>query len=91
MNNLGLSPAQYGLLCVDKALLLLKEARDLLVEAEAPRATDAVRRALKSAEGARRHAVLRPYREERQLRSKGTNRGSAVRVVTGKGSAKRKP
>lgn len=45
-----------------EAFTLLRRARDLLVRAGAPRAADKVRRALKSADGAHRHAVLRRYR-----------------------------
>ena len=41
---------------VERAILLLRQARDALVRAKAPRAADKVRRALKSAEGAHRHA-----------------------------------
>lgn len=41
---------------VAAALSKLREARELLAEADSPRATDYVRRALKSAEGALRHA-----------------------------------
>src|SRR5208282_1427617 len=41
---------------IQVAIGLLHEARDRLKEAKAPRATEKVRRALKSAEGALRHA-----------------------------------
>jgi hypothetical protein len=41
---------------IEQALAHLKAARDLLVRAEAPRAADYVRRAMKSTEGALRHA-----------------------------------
>jgi hypothetical protein len=43
-------------LAVKLALAHLRAAREALKEAEAPRATDYVRRAMKSAEGALRHA-----------------------------------
>jgi hypothetical protein len=54
-----LTPAQH----VSLAILLLREARDLLVYAQAPKAAAKVRRALKSAEGAHRNAEARPYRQ----------------------------
>ncbi|HRY01581.1 MAG TPA: hypothetical protein P5256_00530 [Beijerinckiaceae bacterium] len=38
----------------------LREARDLLMQAGCPQATKAVRRAMKSVEGAQRHAARRP-------------------------------
>jgi len=38
----------------------LREARDLLAQAGCPQATKAVRRAMKSVEGAQRHATRRP-------------------------------
>lgn len=41
---------------VDTAIGHLQRARDLLARAHCPQAADAVRRALKSADGARRHA-----------------------------------
>ena len=41
---------------IDRAIEHMKDARDLLVDAEARHAADAVRRALKSADGAQRHA-----------------------------------
>jgi hypothetical protein len=44
----------------------LERARDALILARAPKSADAVRRALKSVEGAQRHARLRPIREKRQ-------------------------
>jgi hypothetical protein len=53
------------------ALVHLKLARDLLREAGAPKATDKVRSALKSAQGAERHAQHAPYREARQNRKAG--------------------
>ena len=46
---------------VEAAIVSLRCARDRLVRAGAPRATDKVRRALKSAEGALRHAQRRAY------------------------------
>lgn len=42
----------------------LREARDLLRAAGAPRATDKVRKALKSAEGAERNASVRRWKDE---------------------------
>lgn len=42
---------------VARAIVALRKARDILVDAGAPRATEKVRRALKSAEGAYRHAM----------------------------------
>ena len=42
--------------CLTAALRHLRQARDLLTAANAPRAADRVRGALKSAEGALRHA-----------------------------------
>lgn len=47
---------------VAKAIATLKSARDLLAIAGAGNAADYVRRALKSAEGAKRHANGRKYR-----------------------------
>lgn len=47
---------------IDLAIGYLRVARKLLRGARAPRAADYVARALKSAEGARRHARLAPYR-----------------------------
>jgi len=47
---------------IEEAMARLRQARDLLREASAPRAAAAVARALKSADGARRHAHLKPYR-----------------------------
>lgn len=46
---------------IDRALFLLECARDALKEADAPRALDKVRSALKSTEGARRHAKNRHH------------------------------
>ena len=51
---------------IDMALEALHSARDWLKLANARRATDKVRRAIKSAEGAKRHASLAPYRKARQ-------------------------
>lgn len=45
------------------ALEHLREARDYLIQARAPKAADKVRRALKSAEGAQRAAHGRTIRE----------------------------
>jgi hypothetical protein len=47
------TPEQYN---IAKAIDLLKLARNLLRRSNAPRAANAVARALKSAEGAQRHA-----------------------------------
>ncbi|ABM97097.1 hypothetical protein [Methylibium petroleiphilum] len=52
---------------VSLAIAKLREARDLLAAANAPRATERVRLALSSAEGAERNAG---YREVRSLRTK---------------------
>ena len=43
---------------VDNAISLLRIARDLLAEAQAPKATAKVRAALRSAEGAKRNAIV---------------------------------
>jgi hypothetical protein len=51
---------------IQAALCHLRLARDILATAHAPRSADYVRRALKSAEGALRHAELEPFRLERQ-------------------------
>lgn len=48
---------------ITDAIEHLRSARDLLVTADAPRAADKVRAALKSAEGALRHAHGRQYRQ----------------------------
>jgi hypothetical protein len=45
-----------------EAVILLQQARDKLKEAKAPRALEKVRSALKSAEGALRHAHGRAFR-----------------------------
>jgi hypothetical protein len=50
---------------IDNALSHLRIARDLLKVADAPKATDKVRHAMKSAEGAERHARLERYRQMR--------------------------
>lgn len=42
---------------IEEALAFLAQARRLLKAAKAPQATDYVRRAMKSVEGARRHAI----------------------------------
>lgn len=42
---------------IQSALTLLKSARNLLVMARAPRAAQAVRKAMKSTEGAIRHSA----------------------------------
>lgn len=47
------------------AIALLRTARTLLVRANAPRAADKVRAAIKSAEGAARNATCRTYRTRR--------------------------
>ena len=49
----------------------LREAREALKEAGAYRAADAVRRALSSAEGARRNAVAAHHREARAQKEGG--------------------
>jgi len=64
---------------IEEAMALLRRARDLLREASAPRAGKAVDRALKSADGARRHAHLRPYRA---LRSDLAREGDADERVS---------
>lgn len=51
--------------CIERALELLRRARNLLTMAKAPKAADKVRRAMKSAEGAIRHAHHDQYRAER--------------------------
>jgi hypothetical protein len=48
---------------VRRAISALREARELLERAGATRAVERVRAALKSADGARRHAELREDRE----------------------------
>ncbi len=48
------------------ALTHLRQARELLKKAEAPKATGKVRLAISSTEGALRHAELAPYRATRQ-------------------------
>ena len=50
---------------VHQAILRMREARDLLVAADAPRAVERVRAALKSAEGAERNAGYRASRRQR--------------------------
>jgi hypothetical protein len=63
------------LIWADDALKHLAKARDALILADAPQALAKVRRAIKSAEGARRHARLdfvRACRHEREL-MKGTS------------------
>jgi len=47
---------------VNRAIEYLKIARDALADADAPKAADKVRRALKSAEGAYRHVRHRYHR-----------------------------
>lgn len=51
---------------IDAAIVDLRRARDLLRQAGATQAAKYVARALKSAEGARRHADHRPLETERQ-------------------------
>lgn len=51
---------------IEQAIDKLRDARDLLKAAGARKATAAVRRAISSANGARRHAELAPYRAQRQ-------------------------
>jgi hypothetical protein len=55
---------------VQRAIALLKTSRRFLKQADAPAALGKVRAALKSAEGAERHASLAPYREERQRKAR---------------------
>lgn len=50
---------------ISAALTCLLQARDYLKRADAPQATAKVRRALKSAEGAYRHAIGRDSRANR--------------------------
>lgn len=50
------------IIAVQCAILRLREARDHLALAGAPKALAKVRRALKSAEGAERHAIGLQYR-----------------------------
>lgn len=47
---------EWQLIAIDDALYYLKIARKTLTRAECPSAEKAVRRAIKSAEGAKRHA-----------------------------------
>lgn len=54
---------------IDDAIALLREAREWLGAADCPRAQKAVVRALKSAEGARRHAERRGRTMEQRQRS----------------------
>lgn len=54
------------LAAVDLAVMHLRAARDLLRRVGAKRTLTKVRKALKSADGARRHVSLAPYREARQ-------------------------
>ena len=54
---------------VDQAIAHLRQARDLLKQAKAPKAVHRVRLALSSAAGARRNAELKPYRQGRSCRS----------------------
>lgn len=51
------------------ALYHLRMAREFAKSAGAPKTTDAIRRAMKSAEGAQRHARGRKYREPEAERS----------------------
>jgi hypothetical protein len=51
---------------VQTAIIKLREAGDLLKGADANRATDRVRLALKSAEGAERHTARIEFRSERE-------------------------
>jgi hypothetical protein len=63
-------PAKLRLIMVQDAIHHLKLARHFLAQADAPCALGKVRAALKSAEGAERHASLAPYREARQAKAK---------------------
>lgn len=49
---------------IDEAIKMLRAARDLLREVDAPKAVVKVRLALKSAEGARRHVYRRQIHTE---------------------------
>lgn len=60
---------------IDGALSDLRSARTRLVEAKATKAAGAVRRAIKSAEGARRHVEHRLARTETRDRIKESARG----------------
>jgi len=63
-----ITPATPGqALLVDEALDLLRDARDKLLEAQAPRSAVYVRRAIKSAEGAKRHVGHRCRRAHHPL------------------------
>jgi hypothetical protein len=50
---------------VELALQHLRSARDLLATTDSPRALDRVRGAIKSCEGAKRHASNREFRERK--------------------------
>jgi len=54
---------------IETAITKLKEARDLLKAADAPKTLARVRRALRSAEGARRHAWHRESRRQERSTS----------------------
>lgn len=56
---------------VSLAISKLREARDLLTAADAPRALERVRSALKSAEGAERNAGYRRIRSDRAAQQLG--------------------
>lgn len=47
-------PGDFQTIC--RSIVVLREVRDALIEAGAEKSADYVRRAIKSAEGARRHA-----------------------------------
>lgn len=51
---------------IDRALADLRRARDLLAFAKATKAADKVRRAIKSADGARRHVSHRLARTNKE-------------------------
>lgn len=57
---------------IDRAEEYLKLAREALKLAKCQKAVDAVRRALKSVGGARRHTALAPFRQMRRIPSAGT-------------------
>lgn len=55
---------------IEIAMAFLRAARNHLNRAQAFRAAAKVRRALKSADGARRHALLAPFRRQRQQKAR---------------------
>lgn len=61
--------------CCEMALGCLREASWLMGEAQAPRAKAAVVRAIKSVDGAKRHAEGRAYRRSETATRQGGRRG----------------